>query len=137
MKSIKEKEQALLEDFAMLPEWEDKYNYIMDLRPELPRIAPEDKTSATKVEGCQSASWLKAEKRDGRLYFTGDSEAILGQGVIALLLHLVNGHTPREIADYDFYLVDAIGLPQHLSPTRRMGLASVIQRIKALAHENL
>ncbi len=137
MKSIKDKEKTLLEDFAMLPEWEDKYNYIMDLRAELPRIAPGDKNEKTRVEGCQSASWLKAEKRDGRLYFTGDSEAILGQGVISMLLHLVNGHTPEEIAAYDFYLVDAIGLPQHLSPTRRMGLASVIQRIKTLAHENL
>ena len=137
MKSIKDKEKALLDDFAMLHEWEDKYNYIMDLRAELSRIAPGDKNEKTRVEGCQSASWLKAEKRDGRLYFTGDSEAILGQGVISMLLHLVNGHTPEEIAAYDFYLVDAIGLPQHLSPMRRMGLASVIQRIKTLAHENV
>ncbi len=137
MKSIKDKEKTLLEDFAMLPEWEDKYNYIMDLRAELPRMAPGEKNEKNRVEGCQSASWLKAEKRDGRLYFTGDSEAILGQGVISMLLHLVNGHTPEEIAAYDFYVVDAIGLPQHLSPTRRMGLASVIQRIKTLAHENV
>ena len=133
MKTIKEKEKELLADFEMLPDWNDKYNYIMDMGGQLPLIDDKDKTAENKVEGCQSASWLTVENKDGKLYFKGDSEAILGKGVISMLLNLINGHTAGEIADYDFHIIDAIDLPAHLSPTRRMGLASVIKRIKELA----
>ena len=131
--SVKEREQEFREVFAMFPEWPDRYEYLISLGQELPRIPDERKNEETKVEGCQSASWLEAEMKDGRLYFKGDSEAVLGKGVITLLLQIVNGGTPEEIAGYDFALIDEIELPQHLSPTRRMGLASVIKRIKTLA----
>jgi len=137
MKTIKEKEAELLLDFEMLPEWNDKYNYIMDLGTELPLIPTANKNAETKVEGCQSASWLEVENREGRLFFKGDSEAILGKGVISMLLNLLNGHTAREIADYDFHLVYAIDLPNHLSPTRKMGLEAIMKRIKELANKNL
>ena len=137
MKSLKEKENELLEDFEMLPDWEDKYKYIMDMGADLHKIDEKDKTPATKVEGCQSASWLIAEKRDGRLYYKGDSEAVLGKGVISMLLHIINGSTPAEIASYDFRLIHEIELPAHLSPIRRMGLESVMKRILELAEQNL
>ncbi|HFX18043.1 MAG TPA: SufE family protein [Flavobacteriales bacterium] len=137
MKSIKDKEKELLADFEMLPEWNDRYNYIMDLGAELPQLPDEAKNADNKVEGCQSASWLTVTNKDGRLYFQGDSEAILGKGVISMLLNMLNGAKAEEIANYDFYLIDAIDLSNHLSPTRKMGLESVIKRIKELANENL
>ncbi len=137
MKSIKEKESDLLEDFEMFSDWNDKYNYIMDMGDELPAIPESHKNADTKVEGCQSASWLEVEKRDGKLYFRGDSESILGKGVIAMLLNLLNGYPAEEISQYDFNIVHAIDLPNHLSPTRKMGLESVMKRITELAKQNL
>ncbi len=137
MKTIKEKEQDLLADFDMLPDWNDKYNYIMDMGADLPLLADEEKNSTNKVEGCQSASWLKVENRDGKLYFKGDSEAILGKGVIAMLLNLLNGQTAKDISKYDFNLVHTIDLPNHLSPTRKMGLEAIMKRITELATQNL
>ncbi len=131
--SIKEKERLLLGDFDMLPDWNDKYNYIMDMGIELPLLSDDEKNDGNIVKGCQSASWLKVAQRDGKLYFKGDSEAILGKGVIAMLLNLLNGASAEEIADYDFGLVDNIDLPNHLSPTRKMGLESIMKRIHELA----
>jgi len=136
MKTIKEKEKELLEDFTMLTEWQDKYNYIMDMGAELPLLPDNKKSDENKVEGCQSASWLTVEKKDGKLYYKGDSEAILGKGVISMLLNLLNGQTAKYIADYDFNLVYAIDLPNHLSPTRKMGLEAIMKRIKELAELN-
>lgn len=133
MKTIKEKEQELLADFEMLPMWNDKYNYIMDMGKELPLLSESDKNTENKVEGCQSASWLKVENKNGKLYFTGDSEAILGKGVISMLLQLLNGQPAEKIARYDFHLIYAIDLPNHLSPTRKIGLESVMKRIIELA----
>ncbi len=137
METIKQKEAVLLEDFSMFSDWNDKYNYIMDMGNELPQIPQEHKNPETKVEGCQSASWLEVENKDGKLFYKGDSESILGKGVIGMLLNLLNGQTPQEIADYDFNIVHAIDLPNHLSPTRKMGLESVMKRIKELAQQNL
>ncbi len=137
MKTIKEKEAGLLEDFAMLPEWNDKYTYIMDLGSELPLLSEKQKNEQTKVEGCQSASWLTVENKDGFLFFKGDSEAILGKGVISLLLNLLNGHKSEDIANYDFHLIEEIDLPNHLSPTRKIGLEAIIKRIKELAKQQI
>ena len=131
--NIKQKERELLADFAMFTDWNDKYNYIMDMGAELPVLPDEEKTAENKVEGCQSASWLTVEEKDGKLYFKGDSEAILGKGVIAMLLNLLNGQPAKDVADYDFHLIEAIDLPNHLSPTRKMGLEAVMRRIKELA----
>ena len=131
--TIPQKEQDLLADFEMLPEWNDKYNYIMDLGTELPLIPEESKNTQTKVEGCQSASWLIVDEKDGKLYFKGDSESILGKGVISMLLNLLNGQPAKDIANYDFNLIHQIDLPNHLSPTRKMGLEAIMKRINELA----
>jgi cysteine desulfuration protein SufE len=131
--SIKEREQKYLDDLEMFDTWDDKYDYIMSLGSELPEIPGERKNEETRVYGCQSASWLEARMQDGKLYYKGDSEAILGKGVISMLLNIVNGATPGEILNYDFYIVDKIKLKEHLSPVRRHGLESVMKRIKEIA----
>jgi len=135
--NIKQKEQELLADFEMFPDWNDKYNYIMDMGAELPLLPDEEKNEQNKVAGCQSASWLTVTEKDGKLYFKGDSEAILGKGVIAMLLNLLNGQPAKEIAGYDFHLIKAIDLPAHLSPTRKIGLESVMRRLKELAEKHV
>ena len=133
METIKQKEFQLLKDFEMFDDWNDKYNYIMEMGIDLPLLNDNEKTVENKVSGCQSASWLKAEIRNNKIYFSGDSEAILGKGVISMLLNLLNGHTPMEIYNYDFSLIFKIDLPNHLSPTRKMGLEAIMKRIKELA----
>jgi len=137
MNDIKHKEQLLIDDFEALSSWEEKYDYLMALAAELPAMDPAGKTAETLVEGCRSASWLKAETKDGRLYFQADSEAPLGRGVLSLLLQILNGQTPEAIARYDFRILHAIDLEKHLSPVRRQGLQAVVERIKRLAAENL
>ncbi len=131
--SIKEREQRYLEDLEMFDGWDDKYEYIMSLGSELPKIPEERKNEQTRVQGCQSASWLEAGLKDGKLYFRGDSEAILGKGVISMLLNIINGAKPGEILRYDFDIVDKIQLREHLSPVRRHGLESIMKRIKEIA----
>jgi len=133
MKSIKEKERILLADFDMLPDWNDKYNYIMDMGIELPLISDDQKNETCIVKGCQSDSWLVVAQKEGKLYFKGDSEAILGKGVLAMLLNMLNGVSAEAIANYDFALVHKIDLPNHLSPTRKMGLEAIMKRIHELA----
>jgi len=130
--NIKQKEQELLADFEMMPDWNDKYNYIMDMSAELPLLEDADKNAANKVEGCQSASWLTVDFADNKVYFKGDSESILGKGVISMLLNLLNGQTKDEVANYDFALIHQIDLPNHLSPTRKMGLEAIMKRVKEL-----
>ncbi len=137
MKTIKEKEAELLLDFEMFPDWNDRYNYIMDMGTDLPLLADVDKNAGNKVEGCQSASWLTVTNNGGKLFFKGDSESILGKGVIAMLLNLLNGQPADDIAHYDFNLVHAIDLPNHLSPTRKMGLEAIMKRIKELAEKEV
>jgi cysteine desulfuration protein SufE len=135
MKTIQQKEQELLADFEMFADWNDKYNYIMDMSADLPLIDKIDKNALNKVEGCQSASWLTLSLDDDKVYFKGDSEAILGKGVISMLLNLLNGQTRKEVAQYDFSLVHQIDLPNHLSPTRKMGLEAIMKRINELVKQ--
>lgn len=130
---MKEIEQELIEEFAMLGDWMDKYNYIIELGRDLPEIAPEFKTPEFLIEGCQSQVWLHAEYRGGRVYLTADSDAIITKGIVNILVRVFSGATPQEIIDDDLSYIDAIGLKEHLSPTRSNGLASMVRQIKLYA----
>ena len=130
---MKEKEDELIQEFEMFDDWMDKYNYIIELGKELPIIDPQYKTEEFLISGCQSQVWLHPEMRDGLLYFTADSDAIITKGIVYLLIKVLYGHTPQEILDNDLYYIDAIGLKNHLSPTRSNGLASMIKQIKLYA----
>ncbi|MDD6184965.1 MAG: SufE family protein [Bacteroidales bacterium] len=133
MSTMKEKEEELIQEFEMFDDWMDKYNYIIELGKELPIIDPQYKTEEFLISGCQSQVWLHPEKRDGLLYFTADSDAIITKGIVYLLIKVLSGHTPQEILDNDLSYIDAIGLKNHLSPTRSNGLASMIKQIKLYA----
>ena len=130
---MKETEAELIQEFEMFDDWMDKYNYIIELGKDLPMIDPQIKTEEFLISGCQSQVWLHPDMRDGKLYFSADSDAIITKGIVNLLIRVLSGHTPQEILDNDLAYIDAIGLKNHLSPTRSNGLASMIKQIKLYA----
>lgn len=130
---MKEIEQELISEFELFDDWMDKYNYIIELGKELPMIDAQYKTPEYLIDGCQSQVWLHAELRDGQVFFTADSDAIITKGIVNLLIRVLSGRTPQEIIDNDLSYLDAIGLKEHLSPTRSNGLASMIKQVKMYA----
>ena len=133
--SLEEAKRAVIDDFAMFDEWLDKYEYIISLGKNLEAFPDEKKTEDRLISGCQSRVWLDCELRDGRLWFSADSDAIITKGIISLLIGVYSGRTAREIAGDDFGFVNEIGLSENLSPTRANGLSSMIATIKRKANE--
>ena len=131
-------QEEIIEEFSMFDEWLDKYDYLIGLSETLPPIAPEHRTNQYLIEGCQSRVWIDARMEDGRIRFTADSDAIITKGIIALLIRVLDGRTPREVLDTELYFIDAIGLSANLSPTRANGLAAMVKqmRLYALAYAN-
>lgn len=130
---MQEIEQELIEEFELFDDWMDKYNYIIELGKELPMIDAQYKTPEHLIDGCQSQVWLHADYQDGKVIFTADSDAIITKGIVNLLIRVLSGRTPQEIIDNDLSYLDAIGLKEHLSPTRSNGLASMIKQVKLYA----
>lgn len=132
--TINEAQDQIVEEFSVFDEWLDRYNYLIELSSELPGIAPEHKTDQYVIKGCQSRVWVDARLGDdGKMYFTADSDAIITKGIIALLVRVLDGHTPTEVRDADLYFIDKIGLAQNLSPTRANGLLAMIRQMKLFA----
>ncbi len=128
--SIQEKQQAIIDEFLVFDDWMDKYEYIIDLGKELPRIDEDKKTPDRIIEGCQSRVWLDSMYVDNKLSFHADSDAIITKGIIALLIQVLNDETPENIASANLFFIDEVGLTEHLSPTRANGLLSMVNRMK-------
>ena len=129
-----EKLQAdIIDEFSVFEDWMDKYSYLIELGNDLTELDPGFKNDQHLIKGCQSRVWLVPEFKDGKIYFQGESDAVIVKGLVALLLRVVSGHTPQEIMDCELHFVDDIGLKQHLSPTRSNGLVSMIKQIKLYA----
>lgn len=131
--TINEIQDELIEDFAFFTDWMEKYEYIIQLGKEVPLIDEQYKTDEYIIKGCQSKVWLFPEIKDGKVYFTADSDAIITKGLVSLMVKVLSGHTAKEIVDADLYFVDKIGLKEHLSPTRANGLLSMIKQMKLYA----
>ena len=131
--TLPDKKQQIIEDFSLYDEWLDKYEYLIELGKALEPFPEEKKTEDRLIKGCQSRVWLDSELREGLLFFTADSDAIITKGIISLLISVYSGRTPEEIAADDFGFVTQIGLKENLSPTRANGLVSMIERIKEIA----
>ena len=131
--TIQEIEQQIIDEFANFDEWLDKYAYLIDLGKECPQIDEKDKTEANLIKGCQSRVWLSCEQRDGRLYFRADSDAVITRGIITLLIRVFDGQMPQDIIDADLAFIDAIGLKEHLSPTRSNGLLAMVKQMRVYA----
>ena len=131
--TINEAQDAVIEEFEDFTDWMDKYQMLIDLGNELQPLDEKYKNEQNLIDGCQSRVWLQCGNIDGKIAFTADSDALITKGIIALLIRVLNHHTPQEILDTDLYFIDRIGLRQHLSPTRSNGLLSMVKRIKAYA----
>ena len=136
-KSLSEIKEEVIEEFSMYDDWLDKYEYLIELGKSLDTLATEKKTDERLIKGCQSRVWLDCEMRDGRLFFSADSDAIITKGIISLLVSVYSGRSAQEIADDDFSWLDSIGLKENLSPTRANGLVSMIETIHAAAQNAL
>jgi cysteine desulfuration protein SufE len=127
----------LVENFAQLGPWEERYRYLIELGRKLPPIADAERTEATKVRGCMSQVWLVSQVRSGpplQLEFRGDSDAHIVKGLIALLFKLYSGRTPEEILALDVQSVfERLGLESHITMNRRNGFYAMVERIRALA----
>ena len=123
-------QEAIIEEFSMFDDWLDKYDYLISLSDSLPLIDEGKRTEKYLIEGCQSRVWVSSEMRDGKVYYAADSDAIITKGIITLLIRVMSGRTPKEIADIDLYFIDAIGLGENLSPTRSNGLRAMVAQMK-------
>ena len=132
--TIEETQQEIADEFSEVDDWMDRYSMIIDMGNSLPEISEELKTPDRLIEGCQSRVWLDGNlDADGKVEFTADSDAIIVKGIIAMLIKVLNGHTPREIIDADLHFINDIGLAEHLSPTRSNGLLAMLKQMKAYA----
>jgi len=131
--TINEAQDEIIEEFEMFPEWMEKYEYIIQLAKDLPLIDEKYKTRENIIKGCQSQVWLHADYKDGIMHFTADSDALITKGLVAMVVRVLSGHTPKEIAEADIYFIDKIGLRTHLSPTRSNGLLSMLKQMKLYA----
>lgn len=131
--TINEAQDEVVAEFADFDDWMDRYQMLIDLGNDLEVLNEKYKTQQNLIDGCQSRVWLQCDYVDGKLIFTADSDALIVKGIIALLIQVLSGHTPKEILDADLYFIDRIGLHDHLSPTRSNGLLAMVKQIKAYA----
>lgn len=132
--TIEETQEEIIDDFGAIDDWMDRYAMIIDMGNSLPPIDEALKTPDRLIEGCQSRVWLDARlSPEGRVDFTADSDAIIVKGIIAMLVKVLNGHTPDEILDADLHFINDIGLAENLSPTRSNGLLAMLKQMRAYA----
>ena len=133
MNTIKEIQEEIIGEFNMFDDWMQKYEYLIDLGKELQVIDAKYKTDDNIIKGCQSRVWLHAEKKNEKIIYTADSDAIMTKGIIAILIRVLSNQNPSEITKADLIFIDEIGLKEQLSPTRANGLVSMIKQMKIYA----
>lgn len=133
MATIKEIQDEIIAEFSDFDDWLDRYQLLIDLGTEQEPLPDEYKTDNNLIEGCQSRVWLQADFVDGKIFFRAESDALIVKGIVSLLIKVYSGHTPDEILDNEPYFVEAIGLKEHLSPTRSNGLLAMIKQMKLYA----
>lgn len=135
--TINEIQDEIIQEFADLDDWMDRYQLLIDLGSSQPKLDDKYKTEQNLIDGCQSRVWLQADMKDGLLHFQAESDALIVKGIVALLVRVLSDHTPEEILRADLYFIESIGLREHLSPTRSNGLLSMLRQMKlyALAYQ--
>lgn len=133
MATIKELQDDIIAEFSDFEDWLDRYQLLIDLGSEQEPLPEEYKTDNNLIEGCQSRVWLQADLVDGKVIFSAESDALIVKGIVALLIKVYSGHTPDEILENEPYFVEAIGLKEHLSPTRSNGLVAMIKQMRLYA----
>ena len=132
--TIDEIQQDIIDEFSEVDDWMDRYSMIIDLGNNLPEIDEKYRTPDHLIEGCQSRVWLNAELTpEGTVHYTADSDAIIVKGIISLLIQALDNQTPDDILKSDLHFIDAIGLSEHLSPTRSNGLLAMVKQMRLYA----
>ena len=131
--NINELQDQVIEEFEGFDDWMDKYQMLIDLGNDLEPLDEQYKTPQNLIDGCQSRVWLQADYLNGRIHLQAESDALIVKGIIALLIRVLDNHTPQEILDADLYFIPRIGLSEHLSPTRANGLLAMVKQIRAYA----
>jgi cysteine desulfuration protein SufE len=136
-KTIEEIEQEIIEEFSLFDNWDDKYEYIIDLGKKLPLLDEQHKKDENKVRGCQSTVWLAADYKDGRIYYKADSDAMIVKGLISMLIRVLSGQTADDIVNAKLDFIKEIGMMSHLAQTRSNGLLAMVKQMKnyALAYK--
>jgi len=133
METIESKGQQIISEFEMFDDWLEKYNHLIEMGKDLPLIDEKYKTKQNLISGCQSSVWLHADYIDGLIYFSADSDAVITKGIVNMLIRVMSGEPSKAILDANLEFIDAIGLKEHLSPTRSNGLVSMIKQMKLYA----
>ena len=133
VQTIQETEDEIVEEFSLFDNWEDKYEYIIDLGKKLEPLDAKFKIDENKIKGCQSQVWLIADEKEGRIYFKADSDAVIVRGLVSMLIRVLSGHTAQEILDARLDFIDKIGMKNHLAQTRSNGLLSMVKQMKHYA----
>lgn len=133
MATINEIQDSIIEEFSDFEDWLDRYQLLIDLGNEQEPLPEEYKTDNNLIEGCQSRVWLQADFVDGKVQLRAESDALIVKGIVSLLIKVYSGHTPDEILESEPYFVEAIGLKEHLSPTRSNGLVAMIKQMRLYA----
>ena len=136
--SIKEIQDEIIDEFSIFDDWDERFQYVIDLGKTLPLIDEKFKTDENTIKGCQSKVWLQGENAQNNVVFTADSDAIITKGIIAILIRVFSNQKSADILTANTDFIDKIGLKEQLSPTRANGLVSMIKQIKlyALAFES-
>ena len=141
--SINQVQDEIIEEFSYLDDWMDRYTLLIDYGKQLEPLPASEMTDQNLIDGCQSKVWFVAElDKSGAqpvVIYRGDADAILVKGIVALLIRVLSGHTPKEIVDAELYFIDKINLREHLSPTRSNGLAAMLKQMRlfALAYQTV
>ena len=133
MKTRDELQEEFIEEFSDFDDWMDKYQLLITMGEEQEPLPAELKTEQNLIDGCQSRVWLVCDEQDGKLQFRAESDALIVKGIVALLIQVLSGHTPDEILAADLHFIDAIGLREHLSPTRSNGLLAMVKQMRMYA----
>ena len=131
--TINEIQDEIIEEFAGLDDWMDRYQLLIDMAGDQEPLDEKYKIESNLIDGCQSRVWLQADYVDGKINFTAESDALIVKGIVALLIRVLSGHTPQEILDADLYFIEQIGLKEHLSPTRSNGLLAMVKQMRVYA----
>lgn len=132
-RTINEIQDEIIDEFDFLDDWTERYKHIIELGRELELLDDAYKVDELKIKGCQSNVYLHAYQQEGRVYFEAESDAMIVQGLIAMLIKVLSGQKAQDITNAELYFIDKIGMREHLSPTRSNGLNAMVKQMKMYA----
>ena len=137
MPSVQKIQKDLSDDFSLLANWEEKYEYLIEMGMDLPAMKPENKVDKNLVKGCQSSVWFDVNCQDGTMVFEADSDSLVVKGMVAVLYKLFNNQPAKDVLDADLSFFEELGLWRHISSQRSNGLTAMVAHLKAKAADCL